>query len=119
MVKKDWLPDLGCAGGPKYLAIADALSTAIEAGELRAGDRLPPQRDLAARLGVDLTTVTKAYDRARSHGLIVARGRAGSFVLPQDVIAAGPPPRDTGMNMPPEVEGGSLLASWSERLVPC
>ena len=112
MVKKDWLPDLGCAGGPKYLAIADALSTAIEAGELRAGDRLPPQRDLAARLGVDLTTVTKAYDRARSHGLIVARGRAGSFVLPQDVIAAGPPPRDTGMNMPPEVEGGSLLASW-------
>ena len=27
-------------------------------------------------------------------------------------MAAGPPPRDTGMNMPPEVEGGSLLASW-------
>ena len=41
-----------------------------------------------------------------------ARGRAGSFVLPQDAIAAGPPPRDTGMNMPPEVEGGTLLASW-------
>ncbi|MGV1682371.1 aminotransferase-like domain-containing protein [Sphingopyxis sp. NJF-3] len=112
MIKKDWIPNLGRTGGPKYLAIADAVSAAIEAGELRAGDRLPPQRDLAARLGVDLTTVTKAYDRARSRGLIVARGRAGSFVLPQDMIAAGPPPRDTGMNMPPEVEGGSLLASW-------
>lgn len=112
MIKKDWIPNLDRAGGPKYLAIADAVSAAIKSGELRAGDRLPPQRDLAARLGVDLTTVTKAYDRARSRGLIVARGRAGSFVLPQDMIAAGPPPRDTGMNMPPEVEGGSLLASW-------
>lgn len=112
MVKKDWLPDLDSADGPKYLAIADSMAAAIEAGDLRGGDRLPPQRDLAARLGVDLTTVTKAYDQARNRGLIVARGRAGSFVLPQDVMAAGPPPRDTGMNMPPEVEGGSLLASW-------
>lgn len=111
MIKKDWLPDLDRAVGPKYMAIANAVFAAIEAGELRAGDRLPPQRDLAARLGVDLTTVTKAYDRARSRGLIMARGRAGSFVLPQDVIAAAPPPRDTGMNMPPEVEGGSLLLS--------
>ncbi len=112
MVKKDWLPDLDSADGPKYLAIADAMAAAIEAGDLRGGDRLPPQRDLAARLGVDLTTVTKAYDQARNRGLIVARGRAGSFVLPQDVMAAAPPPRDTGMNMPPEVEGGSLLVSW-------
>ena len=112
MIKKHWLPDLDRAGGPKYLAIAEAVSAAIEAGELRAGERLPPQRDLAARLGVDLTTVTKAYDQARSRGLIIARGRAGSFVLPQGMIAAGPPPRDTGMNMPPEVESGSLLLSW-------
>lgn len=112
MIKKDWLPDLDRAGGPKYLAIAEALSSAIEAGELRGGDRLPPQRDLAERLGVDLTTVTKAYDQARSRGLIIARGRAGSFVLPQGMTAAGPPPRDTGMNMPPEVESGSLLVSW-------
>lgn len=112
MIKKDWLPDLDRAGGPKYLAIAEAVSAAIEAGELRAGDRLPPQRDLAARLGVDLTTVTKAYDQARSRGLIIARGRAGSFVLPQGMIEAGPPPRDTGMNMPPELESGSLLIAW-------
>lgn len=112
MIKQDWIPNLDRAGGPKYLAIAEALSAAIEAGQLRVGDRLPSQRDLAARLGVDLTTVTKAYDRARSRGLIIARGRAGSFVLPQGMIAAGPPPRDTGMNMPPELESGSLLIAW-------
>ncbi len=107
-----WIPDLARAGGAKYLAIADAMQAAVETGALRAGDRLPPQRDLAARLGIDLTTVTKAYDQARSRGLIGARGRAGSFVLPQDAIAAGQPPRDTGMNMPPEISGGSLVAAW-------
>jgi DNA-binding transcriptional MocR family regulator len=107
-----WVPDLSRISGAKYLAIADAMQAAVESGRLRAGDRLLPQRDLAARLGVDLTTVTKAYDQARGRGLIGARGRAGSFILPQDTIAAGPPPRDTGMNMPPEVAGGSLLATW-------
>src|SRR3546814_953134 len=44
--------------------------------------------------------------------LIIARGRAGSFVLPPRMIDAGPPPRDTGMNMPPELESGSLLIAW-------
>jgi DNA-binding transcriptional MocR family regulator len=107
-----WVPDLARAGGAKYVAIAEAIASAVETGTLRAGDRLPPQRDLAARLGIDLTTVTKAYDQVRAQGLIGARGRAGSFVLPQEAIAAGPPPRDTGMNMPPEVEGGTLLAAW-------
>lgn len=107
-----WVPDLKEAPGAKYLAIADALRVAVETGRLRTGDRLPPQRDLAARLGIDLTTVTKAYALARNRGLIGARGRAGSFVLSQDAIAAGPPPVDTGMNMPPEMADGSLVATW-------
>ncbi len=49
-----WLPDLSQSGGAKYQAIADALDIAISRGELRKGDRLPPQREVAARLGVDL-----------------------------------------------------------------
>lgn len=107
-----WIPDLSRSAGAIYLAIADAMQAAIESGRLRSGDRLLPQRDMASRLGVDLTTVTKAYDQARRRGLIGARGRAGSFVLPQGAIAAGPPPLDTGMNMPPELPDGSLLAAW-------
>ena len=84
-----WLPDLDHIAGPKYAAIADALSAAVDRGELPGGTRLPPQRDVAARLGVDLTTVTRAYDEARRRGLIEARGRAGSFVrAPQRVEIA-------------------------------
>ncbi len=46
--------------GPVYLAILKALETAIRTGELHPGDRLPPQRTVAAQLGVDFTPVTRA-----------------------------------------------------------
>jgi len=110
-----WLPDLTQVPGTKYQAIADALGTAIAQGQLRRGDRLPPQREVAARLGVDLTTVTKAYDTARLRGLIEARGRAGSFVAGTAQVPILPPPSvDTGMNMPPEIPGGLLSRAITE-----
>jgi len=87
--------------GPKYLSISAALGRDIDAGRLRPGDRLPPQRELADALGVDLGTVTRAYAEARRLGLIDADGRRGSFVreaaTPIEQIA----PFDTGMNLPP------------------
>lgn len=103
-----WLPDLGRAHGPKYRAIVDAMRAAIDHGVLRDGDRLPPQREVATRLGVDLTTVTRAYDSARHAGLIEPRGRAGSFVRGARPAAPDVPLIDTGMNMPPELPGGLL-----------
>lgn len=105
----EWLPDLSRHSGVKYLAVADALSAAIERGDLRAGDRVPPQRELAARLRVDLTTITKAYESVRLRGLIEARGRAGSFVSePRGVTADVLAQVDAGMNMPPELPGRIL-----------
>jgi DNA-binding transcriptional regulator YhcF (GntR family) len=56
----DWLPTLTNNGKPRYLAIADAIATDIRAGALAPGDRLPPQRRLAASLGIDFTTVSRA-----------------------------------------------------------
>jgi hypothetical protein len=38
-----------------FLQIADALQAAVVDGLLKPGDRLPPQRQLAAQLDVDLT----------------------------------------------------------------
>lgn len=110
-----WLPDLAGTAGAKYAVIADALGAAIDRGDLPGGTRLPPQRDLAARLGVDLTTVTRAYDAARRRGLIEARGRAGSFVrAPQRVEIADLARVDTGMNLPPELPGGLLARTIAE-----
>ena len=47
----DWAPDLIGRDRPRYLAIADAIAADIAAGRLARGDRLPPQRELAERLG--------------------------------------------------------------------
>ncbi len=109
MTTEIWPPDLLHGAGAKYQAIADALEVAVGEGRLRGGDRLPPQRDLARQLGVDLTTVTKAFEVARQRGLIEARGRLGSFVRePDDTGFANLPQVDTGMNMPPELPGGAV-----------
>ncbi|WP_157215539.1 aminotransferase-like domain-containing protein [Flavisphingomonas formosensis] len=105
---QNWLPRLDGHPGPKYLAIAEAIEQAVRTGALRPGERLPPQRDLAAQLDVDLTTVTRAYGMARDAGLIEGAGRLGSYVRNG---ADAPPPADeadTGMNMPPQ-PGFALL----------
>jgi DNA-binding transcriptional MocR family regulator len=113
-----WLPDLSRSQGAKYLAIADALGAAIARGQLQAGDRLPPQRDLAAKLGVDLTTITKAYDAARSRDLIEARGRAGSFVRSAKRVAQPEQLQtDSGMNTPPDLPNGLVAEELCETIV--
>jgi DNA-binding transcriptional regulator YhcF (GntR family) len=57
-----WQPRIEAGSGPIYLAIAEALLRDLQSGHLRPGDRLPPQRLLAKALGVDLTTVTRAFN---------------------------------------------------------
>ena len=119
---QSWTPDIDSSSGPKYLAIADALARDIEAGMLGPGDRLPPQRALAETLGVDLTTVTRAYGEAQRLGLIEGDGRRGSFVREQPVRSAAPdmarPPLveriDPGMNAPPELPGGELVDAFRQ-----
>ena len=98
-----WTPNIAGAAGPKYKAVTAAIAAAVASGDLRHGDRLPPQRDLAIQLGIDLTTVTKAYDLARQRGLIVARGRAGSFISDEARTgeAATAAQSDIAMNSPP------------------
>jgi len=49
-------------------------------GRLRGGERMPPTRELARRLGVSRNTVSVAYEWLTAEGLLAGRPRAGSFV---------------------------------------
>ncbi|WP_084579607.1 aminotransferase-like domain-containing protein [Sphingomonas azotifigens] len=105
-----WNPDIAGTLGPKYLAIAQAIARDVAAGVLNPGDRLPPQRMLAELLGVDLTTITRAYGEAQRLGLIEGDGRRGSFVR-NPASPGGIPyrePADAGMNAPPELPDRQL-----------
>ena len=102
-----WVPQLEKGHGPKYRAIAEALLADVQSGRLKPGYRLPPQRQLAKELGVDLTTVTRAFNEARRMGLIEANTGSGSYVrgrIPdrEEVAPAGLPIIDLSMNMPPQ-----------------
>ena len=61
--------------------IAATVARLITSGDLAPGDRLPTVRELALELGVSPATVSHAWQALSSVGLIVSRGRSGSFVM--------------------------------------
>ncbi len=84
-----WTPTLD-RSKPLYLAIADAMTHDVEAGTLAKGDRLPPQRDLAWKLGVTLGTVTRAYKEAEQRGLLTGEVGRGSYIRHVQPVTALP-----------------------------
>lgn len=66
--------------GPKYLRIADALRTEIQAGRPEPGERLPAETALLERFGVSLPTLRQAISVLRTEGLLEARHGVGTFV---------------------------------------
>lgn len=107
-----WIPDIAAAAGPIYKAIADAIATDIAAGVLAPGQRLPTHRALAAALGVDLTTVTRAYGEARRRGLIDGMVGRGTHVVgtPSHGDRPAPAEIDLSMNLPPQPPEAAIQA---------
>ncbi|HVW10684.1 MAG TPA: PLP-dependent aminotransferase family protein [Bryobacteraceae bacterium] len=65
---------------PIYRQLGQYVQRLIGNGELQAGDRLPPTRELAGQLGLNRTTVSAAYEWLESEGLIEGAVGRGSFV---------------------------------------
>ena len=65
---------------PVFRRIALSIRDGIQAGRLRPGDRLPPQRALAAALEVAVPTVSRGYREAESQGLIDSTVGRGTFI---------------------------------------
>lgn len=110
------------------------LRAAILAGRLRAGERLPPTRDLAKRLGTARLTVATAYEWLRAEGYVYGRVGAGTFVAPalgevrgydderprgvsgtSRSMGAGTPDRGYMVGGSP-VESRAPLTAWARRI---
>uniref|UniRef100_E6VEB8 Transcriptional regulator, GntR family with aminotransferase domain n=1 Tax=Rhodopseudomonas palustris (strain DX-1) TaxID=652103 RepID=E6VEB8_RHOPX len=76
-----WTPDLTGRNPVRYVAIVEALAEAIASGVLRPGDRLPTHRELAWRLEVNVSTVSRAYAEASRRHLISGEVGRGTYVL--------------------------------------
>jgi GntR family transcriptional regulator len=65
---------------PIYQQVADGIKELIAHGRLDEGTALPPVRQLAADLGVNLNTIATAYRELQKDGLIVIKHGSGSVV---------------------------------------
>ncbi len=91
------------------MQLQEAISSAIEAGQFAAGDRLPSTRGLAAYLGIARITVTMAYQSLVADGYLMTAPRSGYRVsqeAPGVAAAARPEPK------PPE----GPAVDWAKRL---
>ena len=70
---------------PLYQQLVDEIKTLIAKGELAQGTSLPPVRQVASDLGVNLNTVAFAYRRLQKEGLIRIRHGSGAMVISQTV----------------------------------
>ena len=70
---------------PVYRQIAEEIKTLIARGELKEGVALPPVRQIASDLGVNLNTIAAAYRELQKEGLVRVRHGAGAFVAARQV----------------------------------
>jgi GntR family transcriptional regulator len=65
---------------PIYQQVVDGIKEVIARGDLQEGTSLPPVRQLANDLGVNLNTIAIAYRELQKDGLITVRHGSGSVV---------------------------------------
>lgn len=76
----------GAAGGhraPRYKQLIRLVEELLEKGQLASGERLPPERELAARLGLNRSTVIRALDDLAERGVLIRKKGSGTYVNPE------------------------------------
>lgn len=77
-----WKPEKKKLQRPYYLSLAQLLERDITEGILPENTKLPPQRELADFLDLNLSTVTRAYKLCELKGLLYGVTGSGTFVSP-------------------------------------
>lgn len=110
-----WCPVLTRNGKPAYLEIVDAIARDVALGKLQPQDALPPQRVLAQMLGLNFSTVSRAYAQAQRRGLIVSKVGQGTVIAAPTMAAkTAAVAADFTMNLPPEPDQPPLLARMQD-----
>ncbi len=65
---------------PKHVQTSEALIRDISAGRLRDGQKLPPEREMAAELGIAVGTLRKALGELQAKGLLDRIHGSGNYV---------------------------------------
>ncbi len=75
-----WKPSIDRTKKPIYKSLAKQLREDIAHGVLLPGTKLPPQRELADYLDLNVSTISKAFKVCESKGLLSATVGNGTFI---------------------------------------
>lgn len=75
-----WRPILKKGTEPLYISLATQLENDIAGGILRPGTKLPPQRELADFLDINVSTVSRAFKICSQKGLLSSTIGSGTYV---------------------------------------
>lgn len=64
----------------RYALVIDQISSLIKKGAFKAGDKLPPERIMASKLGVSRPSVREAYSALEIVGVLESRVGSGTYV---------------------------------------
>lgn len=118
-----WRPTLDKRGRCLYQRLAAQLEADIQTGVLKPGTKLPPQRELADFLDVNVSTVTKALKQCAMKGLLSSTVGSGTFVAYDALTGArllSEHPREQIIDMGatvPEPSGNEILLTHLRELV--
>ena len=81
-----WKPSKALLKFPMYISLSELLEQDILSGRLPPKTKLPPQRELADFLDVNLSTITRAFKLCETKGLIYAAVGSGTYVSPNAAL---------------------------------
>ncbi|MBQ2010738.1 MAG: PLP-dependent aminotransferase family protein [Selenomonadaceae bacterium] len=71
---------------PLYMQIYSYIKSEVLARRLKAGNKLPSKRALAAQLGISTITIEGAYGQLMAEGYIYAKAKSGYYISPLESI---------------------------------
>ena len=80
---------------PLYMQLRNQVVIGIAEGRLLPGEKLPTIRALAEESGINMMTVSKAYQLLKQEGYILTDRRSGAVVAQREDTASSPVPDET------------------------
>ncbi len=102
---------------PLYMRIKKLVCDAIEAGDLKIGDSIPSERDVALLLDVSRVTVRNAFAELVAQGILVQKPGSGTYVSGPAKRMEQALSRLTSFTQDMELRGFKTDADWLDRSI--
>jgi GntR family transcriptional regulator len=104
------------SSAPLYARLKNLVQQSIEAGELKEGDAIPAERDVAEMLSISRVTVRKAFQELVIEGVLVQRRGSGTYVNGPGRRIEQPLSRLTSFTQDMQLRGIKTDADWLSRV---